>query len=555
MRLKDFKKKYYYLKNIYCLNSYLEGDEFIHVNCDDHIYKLLDHSLFLKDDNGLKVNYQLTDDEFDKYRLEINFKNEINIQAANERTLRYVSFLLNDLVDFDTVAILPFILIEDQASFKYRGIIEGYYGTPWSFENRLKMIDFMDKYRLNTYMYAPKTDRYHRDKWYEPYPEELLEQFKVLVSSMKERGIDFYYCISPGHAPKGEKGFVYVGDEDFNRLFRKLDQMIDIGITSFGLLLDDIDYNLKGENLEIFKRPGVAHSHICNRVYDYLKSRIPNVNFVMCPTEYHEIGDSPYRTDLRNLLNKDIFVYWTGDNVCAEMINDEQTLLTKEAFGHEILIWENFPVSDFKYGVREYIGALDNRTVNLSKHCQGFLINPSVCYEISRVSMITEAHYAWNSEKYVPDYSLDIALRDFGDDFYEAWIDYIEYNYPSVLSYGNQHYEKRLVDNCKYDELMKYLNKVYKSCNKTLKYDYPIVKELTPWLIRTKKEIKLIGKIIANEYTKEEVIKFLEDIHFSGSEILDMLIMKNNILNEEEYEKLITKRRGYPWYRVWEHKR
>ena len=136
MKLKEFKKKYYYLKNIYCLNSYLEGDEFIHVNCDDHIYQLLDHSLFLKDDNGLKVNYQLTDDEFDKYRLEINFKNEINIQAANERTLRYVSFLLNDLVDFDTVAILPFILIEDQASFKYRGIIEGYYGTPWSFDNR-----------------------------------------------------------------------------------------------------------------------------------------------------------------------------------------------------------------------------------------------------------------------------------------------------------------------------------------------------------------------------------------------------------------------------------
>ena len=49
-----------------------------------------------------------------------------------------------------------------------RGIVEGFYGTPWNFDIRADLLNFCGEYNLNAYIYAPKDDPYHRDKWREP---------------------------------------------------------------------------------------------------------------------------------------------------------------------------------------------------------------------------------------------------------------------------------------------------------------------------------------------------------------------------------------------------
>ena len=53
-----------------------------------------------------------------------------------------------------------------------RGIVEGFYGKPWNFDIRVDMLKFCGEYNLNSYIYAPKDDPYHRDKWREPYPDD-----------------------------------------------------------------------------------------------------------------------------------------------------------------------------------------------------------------------------------------------------------------------------------------------------------------------------------------------------------------------------------------------
>lgn len=56
-----------------------------------------------------------------------------------------------------------------EAAIPMRGIVEGFYGTPWSHADRLEMLHFSKEKKFNAYIYAPKDDPYHRAKWREPY--------------------------------------------------------------------------------------------------------------------------------------------------------------------------------------------------------------------------------------------------------------------------------------------------------------------------------------------------------------------------------------------------
>ncbi|HPN61641.1 MAG TPA: beta-N-acetylglucosaminidase domain-containing protein, partial [Bacilli bacterium] len=333
----------------------------------------------------------------------------------------------------------------------------------------LEMADFMDQYRLNAFMYAPKTDPYHREKWYEPYPEQQFQDLCAIKDKLAARNIDFYYCISPGHAQKPKDAFKYVGDEDFERLFLKLKQMIDVGVDHFGLFLDDIDYQLSGDNLRLFKRPGIAHAHICNKVFDFLKAHVVEPVLVMCPTEYHQIGATEYRQDLKDFLDDEIIVFWTGDRVCAEVITENDAKQTAEAFAKPIFIWDNFPVSDFTYGVREFIAPIKNRAVNLSDYAEGYLINPSLHYHISKIAMITMAHYAWNSGRYDYTKSFDRALKSVSPTFASLGQAFFDYNYPNVLSHGQLLIEKQMVEKHDYPAIKHYMKAVADSARQLLK--------------------------------------------------------------------------------------
>ena len=45
-----------------------------------------------------------------------------------------------------------------------RGVVEGFYGTPWTFAERVEILEFCRQNNLNAYIYAPKDDIYHREK-------------------------------------------------------------------------------------------------------------------------------------------------------------------------------------------------------------------------------------------------------------------------------------------------------------------------------------------------------------------------------------------------------
>jgi hyaluronoglucosaminidase len=522
------------------LTSFFDKDKFEFINEEDSLKLSVDF------DSNIKT---------DGFILDVRQK-AISIQVSDNRGLLYAIDTLNNLAKkSDEGFEIPIILIEDEPSFTHRGIIEGFYGTPWSFEERIDMIDFMRHNRLNTYIYAPKTDEYHRAKWCDLYPEDLLTEITLVFDKAKENHIDFFYTISPGYIKEGEYAFDYLNELDFQRLFRKLDQFIDLGITSYGLLLDDIDYQLTDKQKTIFSRPGIAHAYICNRMNEYLKEKIKNYQMVMCPTEYHQIGESRYRQDLKENLDKNIKVFFTGDNVCAEAITKSDIEMTRKAFGNDLFIWDNFPVSDFTYGVREYLAPIRNRYSKISDYASGYFINPSLHYHISKIGMQTMAEYAWNSEGYNPDNAFERALREIDEVFYKEGKNFVEFVYPSVVSYGKLHEYNQLVIKKDYQSIIKLYDGLKKSAEELLDLNLKIIEELEPWLKHAIAEDEMVRKLIHGNVSKEELLIYLQDKHFLGMDLIDKLICESKLLSDKEYQDLVTKRRGVQWYRVFEEKR
>ena len=51
---------------------------------------------------------------------------------------------------------------------------------------------------MNCYLYAPKDDPYHREKWRIPYPRKEWQQLKQLIKAARRHNIDFVYGFHPG---------------------------------------------------------------------------------------------------------------------------------------------------------------------------------------------------------------------------------------------------------------------------------------------------------------------------------------------------------------------
>lgn len=453
----------------------------------------------------------------DGYTLRIKKDKNINIYAESKRSLIYAINSLKSLICKETgIITVPILYIEDYPSFKMRGIIEGFYGQPWSHEARLNSIDFIKKYRMNIFMYAPKDDEYHRKLWRESYPQNMLNKIMEIKNKCDKNNIEFCYCISPGN------DFEYSKEEDFKYLFKKLDQVIENGVNSFVLLMDDIDYSLKGINKIKFKKPGIAHSYISNKVNDYLKEKVLNYSLIMCPTEYYQNWNTEYRNDIKNNMQKGIKVFWTGYNTVAEVISNEDGNNVKEHFGHDLVLWDNYPVNDFNTK-RIYLGPIVNRGAKLYGTHAGIVSNPMNQWNLSKVSLITFAHYMWNPEKYNSELSYELSIRELaGEDFYKEFKLFCENNRTSVIDYFEIEGMNNAI-NCKDVPFIDNYFKKLKEAIQNIKTRFPnknLIKEAEPWIHSFDLDYELWLSIKENKENIDEKVKLcLEKENTIGSEL------------------------------------
>ncbi len=279
--------------------------------------------------------------------------------------------------------------VTDWPDVDLRGTVEGFYGTPWSHKARLSQIAFYGRNKMNTYIYGPKDDPYHRDQWRKPYPADEANRIKELNDEAKKNGVNFYWAIHPGVDIKWNT-------EDRDNLVNKLELMYALGIRSFAVFFDDI----WGEGAKADKQ-----AELLNYVDNNFINRHHDISpLIMCPTEYNRAWANDEKGYLRTLgtkMNKDIRIMWTGNSV-VHCIDKESMEWINSRIDRKAYIWWNFPVSDF---VRDHVllGPTYGNGKDIADDVSGFVSNPMEHAEASKIALYGIADYTWNMKAYDSD--------------------------------------------------------------------------------------------------------------------------------------------------------
>ena len=286
---------------------------------------------------------------------------------------------------------VPYMTINDYPDLENRGVVEGFYGTPWSHEVRLSLIDFYGKCKLNTYLYGPKDDHFHScPNWRKPYPAVEAKQIKELVDACNRNFVDFVWAIHPGQDIKWN-------EEDYQNLVNKFNLMYDLGVRTFAIFFDDIS----GEGTNPVKQ-----TELLNRLHREFVEAKGDVNpLTVCPTDYSRLWANPTENGSLAIYGKtlhpSIKVFWTGDVVCSDLTRETMEWVNSR-IKRPAYYWWNFPVTDYArhiimqgptYGLDTSLTAAD---------LSGLVSNPMEHGEASKLALYGVGDYCWNTSAYNP---------------------------------------------------------------------------------------------------------------------------------------------------------
>lgn len=326
------------------------------------------------------------------YLLNISDKG-ISIIGYDERGAFYGIQTLHQLVESPAAkdGKLPCMEINDYPDLKYRGVVEGFYGAPWSHEVRMSLIDFYGKYKMNSYLYGPKDDPYHScPNWRLPYPAKEAENIKELIKACQKNRVDFVWAIHPGQDIKWN-------EEDYRNLVKKFNWMYDLGVRAFAVFFDDIS----GEGTNPVKQ-----TELLNRLTDdFVKAKGDVSSLTVCPTDYSKLWANPTPQGSLAIYGKtldpSVEVFWTGDVVCSDLTHETLDWVNSR-IQRPAYFWWNYPVTDY---VRNIIlqGPVYGLNTSLSaKDLCGIASNPMEHGEASKLALYGVADYSWNIADYNP---------------------------------------------------------------------------------------------------------------------------------------------------------
>ena len=261
------------------------------------------------------------------------------------------------------------------------GLIEGYYGKPWSWQARQDAISFLKPHGYDFYIYAPKADAYLRKRWRENHPADAEAALRDLARHCRSCQVSFGIGISP-----------YELYRDFDAtsrasLARKLSQFDDWGVEHLAILFDDMRGDL----------PDLARTQV--EIMHWVAARTRAKKLIVCPSYYTDdpvldrfFGQRPpnYLEDVGKLLDPSIEVFWTGEEVCSREYSPGHLARVTSQLGRRPFLWDNYPVND---GQRMsqflHVRAFTGRHADIGPHLSAHSVNPALQPVLSRIPALS----------------------------------------------------------------------------------------------------------------------------------------------------------------------
>ena len=261
------------------------------------------------------------------------------------------------------------------------GIIEGFYGKPWSWEARHETITALAPYGYRFYLYAPKFDPYLRRKWQEPHPEPLANRLRELSSHCRNNGVRFGIGLTPYEL------FNNFDDKSKHALHEKLQFFDDIGVEHLAILFDD----MRGDV------PDLARNQI--EIVHWAAARTKAARIIVCPSYYSDdpvldrvFGNRPdnYVEEMGSGLDEGIEIFWTGEEVISRQYSRGHLERVADQLRRKPLLWDNYPVNDGQrmsqyLHLRGFTGRPASNAGLIAAHG----VNPALQPTLNRIPCIT----------------------------------------------------------------------------------------------------------------------------------------------------------------------
>ena len=316
---------------------------------------------------------------------------------------------------------VPQIEVKDWPLTEVRGVVEGYYGNPWSHEDCIDMCSFFDRVKMNTFIYGPKNDSYHSGgQVFDPYPAAQAANLRALVEEANKHKVDIVWAIHPGSR---------TATENHSKAKAKFEAMYELGFRRFAVFFDDV-----------FNKNATAEAAFVNYLNsEFVKKKNDVKGLIVCHEQYNQAwvdADRVYFTTIASELDADVDIMWTGAAVVDMTLGPSCDWFYSQV-SRKPFIWHNYPCSD--YGSRPLLMCpYEPAVTDLYSKISGFTANPMEYYEASKVGLYGMGDFAWNPEAYDAweawEESIEYIMPDHSDAFRTFCLSNI--NYPAPKSHG-----------------------------------------------------------------------------------------------------------------------
>lgn len=329
---------------------------------------------------------------------------------------------LEQILDVAGIENLQCVTLYDFADIRERGIVEGYYGVPYSRDVTKDIFRYMARFKLNTYMYGAKSDPYHSQYWESPYPTSITaDQEKIgyltqdmlrdITSEAHRCKVNFIWAIHPGGAFTNSGNTTVVSN-----IMKKFEAMYDLGVRQFGVFVDDVGVPTDAATLQLNADRVTEIQNLIDAKWNIEEAEpsdtVKPLFFVpqLYVLSWSSVEGCQKFFGALNKVPSKVQIFITGNYVWT-VPNSTDLATAKSYLGRNLAWWWNYPCNDNDvtklFPMDTYSNFSDEKHISASarmeQNLQGtetLLSNPMQQGEVSKISFFSIADYAWNNSAF-----------------------------------------------------------------------------------------------------------------------------------------------------------